>query len=372
MAVRNGQVDTANQLVGLKQDMDEGIRIMDPVDVPLQQWLPTDTTDSIKVEWMEEGLTPSTLTCVSKTGSGPWVMTVSATDDDVVRPGDVLHEVNGAATLQWYVTSIDRVANTVNITGFASNTTAPTDSAVLEIIGQYRDEGADPEEARSVDRTDKYNYTQWGQESVERTRTARKQARFAGGDPLDHEKAKKFKELAIRFERSAIHGQRVKSSDAKKRFMGGLFYFITGNSRSGVAANVKTLIGSLIRDVNEDGGMVGGDSILMTSFAVKEAIDANIDPTLRRWTMEDKHWGVEIERISTSFGDVHIMPNRHFPKTKGLLLNRTDLARVNYDPYFYEELAQTGDRKEGHIVGEFTMRVKNPNAHGILTVTDAA
>jgi len=370
MATTNGLIRTADRTVGVKQDMDEAIQILTPSDVPLQQWLPTDTTTSIKVEWMEEDLSPQTITVSAVSGTAsPWTLTVN--DAGVVRPGDVLHLVGAAYDRQFLVSSINTTSNEVVVTSFAATTDSndPAAADVLEIIGQYRTEGGDPEDARSVERTAKYNYTQWGQEKVEVTRTQRKRAMFGGGDPYDHELMKKFKELAIRYERSLVNGYRVESSDKTKRFMGGLFYFISNNSASNTAANVKTAINSLLRSCYEDGGTPG---VLMVSPAVKAAIDANIDPSLRRSTRAETTGGYTIEKVLTSFGEVDVVINRHFPTTKGLALQREYLSRVNFDGYFHEALAKTGDSDEGQVVGEFTCRVKNEKAHGILTVTDAS
>lgn len=373
-----GPVGTFNRTVGVKRDMDEAVDILTPDDVPLQALLSTDTTIQTKVEWMEEALMPQAVTVddASVSGAGtsgdPWVFDVTAGEGSELRVGDLLWKRGAASTVQYLVTAISTDA--VSVTAFAGNSTAPADENVLEIVGQYRDEGADPPDPRSLERVEKYNLTQIFQEAVEATRTARK--RGSGGglwgqrDPYDHEVMKKFRELAIRFERLLIHGQRVVSSDAKKRSMGGLFYYISTNSASNTKANSGVALNTLLRSLYDTAG--GGRYVLVASPAVKAAISANIDPTLRRNSYESRRGGYVVDVFMSDFGEVEIIPDRHMPTTKALALDVSRIDVVNFDPFFHELLAQTGDGDNGHIVGEKSLRVKDEKAHGILTLTDAS
>lgn len=365
MATTVGQVTSANRTVGVRIDMDDAIQILTPTDVPLQRWVGSEPTSSIKVEWLEEDLTPQSDTAATVTGTGPWVLNV--TDGNVFRVGDIVHKNDAAASVQYVVDSIS--TNAVTVSGFAGNATAPANGETFTIVGQYRAEGSQPDTARSVDRTAKFNYTQIGQEKVEASRTQRKRAMYGVGDPYDHEVGKKFKELAIRFEKSMVLGQRAISGAADKRFMGGLFYYITTNTVSNTAANAKVAVNSLLRKCYEQGG---SPTVLMVSPAVKEAISANIDPTLRRWSTTDKTAGSVVDRFGSDFGEVEIITNRHFPKTKGLALQKEFIKRKVFTGYFHEYLAKIGDGDQGEIVGEFSLEVKNEKAHGILTITDAA
>jgi hypothetical protein len=364
--VRDGRVSTATQGVGVRLDIDEAIQILTPSDVPLQRWVGSEATDQIKYEWLEEDLTPQTVVVSAVSGTGPWNVTVD--DASITRPGDVLQLHDGVATVQFSIDSINTTTNVIVVSGFAGNTTGPVATNSLDIIGQYRIEGSDPEEARSIDRTTNFNYTQIMQEKVEATRTARKRGLYGQGDPYDHELQKKFKELAIRFERAMVNGQRAISVAQDKRFMGGLFYFVTTNTSSGVKANAYSLVNDLIRKVYDAGGTPG---TLMVSPSVKAAISANVDPTLRRSTRGETTGGYVIDSILTDFGQVDIVPNRHFPKTKGFLMQREFIKRKVFDGYFHEMLAKTGDADKGEVVAELGLEVKNEKAHGILTLTDA-
>lgn len=364
--LRDGKTGSYNQTVGVKIDIDEAIVILTPSDVPLQQWTGSEGTNQTKVEWLEEDLSPQSVVLTSFTGTGPWVLTVP--DSSPIRPGDVLQEKDDATyTKQYLVTAVDLTLNTVTCSGFAGNTTNPTNADTYEIIGQYRTEGGDPEDARSIEQVSQYNYTQIGQEQVAVTRTARKRGIYGQGDPYDHEVMKKFKELAIRFERSMVNGYRTVSGDATKRMMGGLLFYISTNSESGVKANAYALINALLKKTYEQGGT---PTTLMVSPSVKAAI-STIDASLRRQSRDDSTAGFVVDHVLTDFGEVDVVPNRHFPKTKGLALQREFIKRLPFDAYFHELLAKTGDSEKGELVGEYSLKVKNERAHGLLTITDA-
>jgi len=369
MAITFGKSDTANRTVGVKVDMDEAIKILPIDDVPLQRWLPSDSTSTIKVEWMEEELAAQTAVITTSGDTDtPWTIVVP--DTNVFRAGDILHRQGTTETMTYLVDSITN-STTMEVSEFGTTDGAvsgndPVATETFEIVGQLLAEGADPVDARSEDRTAAYNYTQIGQEKVEASRTARKQARYAQSDPYDHEVQKKFRELAIRFERQLVSGVRYQSGN--KRAMGGIFYYNTTNSVSGLVTNTKTLVQSLVRTCWTAGG---SPKTLFVSPAVKAAITANYDASLRRSVRDETTVGFTAERIVTDFGDVDVIATRYLPPTKGVLLQREfDIKRV-FDGYTHEMLSKTGDADKGQIVGEFSLEFKNPDAQGVLTLTDA-
>lgn len=246
----------------------------------------------------------------------------------------------------------------------------------MEIIGQDLVEGSDPLAARTNERSTNYNYTQIYQEKVEVTRTKRAQAMLAStGDPYDHEVMKKMRELKVRKERNVIFGSRTQTLASGLRTAGGLFSFISTNTRSGNAAAVKTTVNNIMRDVYTQADIGADGLVLFVSPAVKVAISSNWDATLRRWDTgaTNASTGV-VDRIGTDFGALTVVVNRHLPTTKGFLLRREFLADVAFSngAWFHELLSKTGDGEKGEIVGEYTLEVKAEKAHGIITVTDAA
>lgn len=366
--VRLGTQGTYNSAVGVKLDIDDAIHILPLDDVPVQKLLSSEPTNSIKVEWLEEELMPSVGTVSSVAGtSSPWVLTMASGHGARFRVGDILTIRGRAYNLQFRVTVV--ATDDVTVAGFGSTaaTDDPIATDVVEVIGQVRDEGADPEAARSIDRDTNYNYTQIQQEAVQVTRTQRERAMYGVGDPYDHEVMKKFKELAIRKEKALVSGVRYTDS-AKLRSMGGLFYFITTNSESGTVSQVRAKVNALIRKTYDAGG---NPKVLMCSPAVRAAVSDNWDPTLRRTTRSDTVGGYTIESIVTDFGTIRLETSRHFPATKALLLQTEFDKRRVFTGTFHEMLAKTGDGDKGQLVCEDSLQVKNEKAQGVLTLTDA-
>lgn len=370
-----GEVGTFNREVGVKVDMEDAVSLLTPHDAPFSQLLPWGTTNVTKVEWMDEELLGQSFTVTTVTGTAsPWTLDGAANSADNIRVGDILApKATAHSGIQYVVTSVTD-GNTIVVQSHGATTDSddPTAQEYI-IVGQYLNEGDDPKDARSLEREQAYNITQILQEAVEATRTARHRGQRGGlysqGDPYDHEVMKKFKELNIRIERQLLYGQRVESSDKKKRSMGGIYYFLSTNTTSGVKANITTLMGEAIRDSYDAGG--NADSlVLMVSPAIKSIIDT-VDATARRTTRETTTAGYVIERYITSFGTVRIVVNRHLPATQGLVLDLEYLEGVNFDGLFHELLAKTGDRDHGEIVCEKSLKVRAEKAHGTFAITDA-
>lgn len=368
-----GAVGTFNRTVGVKIDMEDAVSLLTPHDVPFQQWLGWESTNQTKVEWMDEELLGQSFVVDSVVGTGtPWTITTAAGGADHIREGDIVVKSGDETTNRRYlVTGVSGDDITVSL---LSGTTAnPAATNEFFIVGQYRNEGADPVDARSNEREAFYNYTQITQEAVEATRTARHRGQRGGlygqGDPYDHEVMKRFKELGIRLERQFLFGQRKSDSGGKQRSMGGAYFYISTNATSDVKANIVTALGTAIKKSYEAGGN-SESLVLMVSPAIKSIIDS-VDATARRTTRTETTGGAVIERYITSFGQVNIQVNRHLPAKQGLVLDSQYIKGVNFDPLFHELLAKTGDRDHGHIVCEKSLKVMAEKSHGTFTVSDA-
>ena len=367
----SGVATTNLQTVGVKVEMDEAIVILPTWDVPLQTRLGSAPAHEVRVDWLEDILTPQSFSVsavASDEGNDEWELTVD--DSSALRVGDIVI-ADGVDDLSeaYEITEIVGATTIEVITAWGGTTDEDPDAVptTYRIIGQNLSEGGDPAAMRATDRTNPYNYTQVGQEGVQVSRTERKRQVYGVSDEYTYQVQKKFKELAIRMEKALTYGQRYQSG--AKRAMGGLLYFITTNSRSGVVANTKSLINSLVRDCYTAGGT---PRTLYVSPAVKAAISANVDPTLRRTTTDDTKVGFVVDQVLTDFGLIDIITDRHLPTTKGLLLQEEFDKRRVFDGYFHETLAQTGDATKGEIVGEYSLEVKNQAAQGVLTLTDAS
>lgn len=368
-----------SQTVGLKIDMDDLVTILPVDDVPLQQWIPNGPAAmETKVQWLNESLTPQTLTASGNAAgvSAAASTALKVTDTSGVRAGDIYRRQGSANTdggVQVVVASVTDATTLVLSNRPYGGTTDEgiADNDVLELVGQFIDEGADPLDSRFVDRTTDYNLTQIDQEKVDASRTTRKVARYGMGDPYDHEVQKKFRELAIRHERRIVLGRRFQGSagDAKKRTMGGLLYYIAGsaNSVSDVKANLAAATNTALRNIYNSGGNV---NTIWVSADVKAVFDAlNASPV--RTAQSDNGYERKIDHFASSFGTVDIRFSRYIPKRQALLVDSKFVGHRTLDGWFHELLAKTGDAAKGQIVGEKSLEVREPLAHALLTISDA-
>jgi hypothetical protein len=47
--------------------------------------------------------------------------------------------------------------------------------------------------------------------------------------------------------------------------------------------------------------------------------------------------------------------------------SRIDVMPLSGRSFHYKPLATTGDRESGLVIGEYTLEMRNENAHGIIT-----
>lgn len=352
--------------VGVKVSMDDAIDILPVHDVPLHDLLATEPITNIKNQWLNKELDPQTVTTDSQTLAG--VTTISVTDNTPVRVGDILKPQGGTVLLK--VTAVTYGGgNDFTVTrpfnGSADQTIET--ATVLEIVGQELNEGADPKDPRQVDPTSDYNVTQIYQEQVAATRTVQKNEQYGVSNPYSDDLMNIMKVLPIRHERTLLHGLRKDNASGGLRQMGGLFQFLTQNLESDVKANLETSLGDMLQSAYTFGAT---PSVLVCSPAIKRLFSAlNTDKVLEQ--RGDSGVGRVKTTYESDFGSVTLVTDRHMPKTKALLLSLEYIKRQVFDNWFFEPLAKTGDSDKGHVVGEFSLKVKNPKAHGVLTVTDA-
>lgn len=361
----NSSISTQTRLAGLRLDIDDAVFILPVDEVPLQRTLRSEPATAKRVEWIEDILTPQVATVSSSAGTGPWTLTLPAPQGFRFLVGDLVRVTTWPADRLVRVTTVTS-GTSITVAVYSGTGHAFAASDVIEIVGQVNDEGADPGNPRHIDRTVQYNLTQIGQERVRATRTARQVGYYGLDDPYTYELRKKFRELAIRFEKALMVGVRAESG--LQRSMGGLFYYITSNSQSGTAATVKTLLNNLLRSCWEAGGR---PTVMHVAPNVKQAISANVDPTLRRVERSDRTGGFVVERFLSDFGEIDIVVNRYVPSRRGILIQPEFDVKKVLQGYVHEPLAKTGDSDNGMIVGEFSLMVKNEAAQGVLTVTDA-
>jgi hypothetical protein len=97
---------------------------------------------------------------------------------------------------------------------------------------------------------------------------------------------------------------------------------------------------------------------------INEFVGAN-----QRYTPEDRKFAKVIGMYESDYGVCRVALSRWVANGTILLL---DSSRVEVMPlagrsFHYKPLGATGDRESGQVIGEYTLELRNENAHGVIT-----
>ena len=370
MTAYTGAVHSYNDTTAHVRCIEDLINNVSPEETPLVKYIGLNSIGdpkvfSTKYEWLEDSLAPnSTLLAEAIANTTTTTCAVASDAGKFIRAGHVLQI--GDELIR--VTSLS--TDTLTITRSFGGTTAATaaSSAAVSIVGMALIEGADAPDSFVMDVSTGYNYTQIFQETVEVTGTQAQLKQYGIKSTMDYQIAKKFTELAIQVEKTLFRGYRAAGSSTTARGMGGLPQFISGNSAtlSSAALTEKDIMDRL-QAIFDDVGQAHKANLIVCNGWVKRKI-ADFYAPYARMERESRVGGVVIDTIDTEFGRMEVMLNTWCPADKMWLLNTDyiEIGPMQGRAFFEEELAKSGDTEKRQIVGEYTMKVANDNAHALL------
>lgn len=360
-----GKVTTYDLTVGVIVDMEDMIHLLSPTDAPIQQGttssglslITTGTCFEKKVEWLdEELLLPRSLAAATATTS-EGVLTVQSGHQLRFSTGDVLLAASGE---RLRVTGYGSTADTLTVTrGFSSSTAATlTSGDTITNYGQALAEGSDPENARSLDRTARNNYTEiFGPTAVQVSGTENVIRKYglSGTTEFDKQAANRIKEQFIAVDQAILYGKALEDTNNKWRTMGGFIDFISTNVDSTTTDLTETAFLDSIQDMYDAGG-AGDGLIAQVGSKQKRTIsawDTSITVNVNR---SDTVRGQTVDVFQSDFGDATIVLNRNV-RTKDLFLYTRDQAQLCVlRPMQFEMLAKTGDSMKGQVLRECTLK----------------
>lgn len=271
------------------------------------------------------------------------------------------------------VTAVNTATKTLTVErGFGGTTAAAiADNAVVEVVSNIQDEGANARAARYKKRVRKYNVTQIFDDTISISGTQMATSSYGVENEYMYEMDKKLRELAIQLERAIIRGQRVDGSESDTmRMLGGLDYWITSNvyDHAGAAIDAATLeekFNDQLQNIYNAGGFSDGGRYVAIMNGVQKRNFNKILKDQVRVDIEDNRRGVIVDNYVSDFGIINIALNRHVPD--GVIyivdVNRVKIRPLQTRDFGHEYLGKVGDKVEGQIVGEYTLEFKNEAAH---------
>lgn len=355
----------------LVEDIGDIVGIVSPYETPLLEHLgdPQRAATSTVHQWLEDQLLPNTDSIDDASISAP----TSETSFDVAnggrfRIGDQIQPINSSEVI--LVTGISGDTLTV-VRGYGSTTPeAITNSQGLRILGNAALEGDDAPTARFTNRVRRSNYTQIFTAGVEvsGSQLAAKQAAIA--DELDYQKQERLRELVRDLENCVINGVAPaadpQGSASVRRTMRGIIPSITTNiDDAGAAELTEDLLNASLRAIWEQSNG-GVDTIVVGGFQ-KRAINSFISSS-RGYDDKSTRFRDMVSVYESDFGVCRVVLSRWVPNDTVILLDssRVDVLPLSGRSFHYKPLSSDGDRERGQVIGEYTLEVRNENAHGVI------
>jgi hypothetical protein len=365
------------------EDVSDLVAIASPHETPLLDVLGDSARPARSTvhEWLEDALLPNTDAINDATYTDALADTQFVVENAVrFRVGDQVRVEDSTEVM--LVTAVNTGTNTLTVVrGYGGTTPVGlADDQVLQILGNAALEGDTADAARFTSRTRKTNYTQIFSATVEVSGSELAVRQVGVQDEVDYQKQQRLRELLRDLENCAINGRSAAASPegsaSVRRTMKGIVPFITTNTfvpGSGGFPSDLTLteeqLNAALREIWKSGS--GHVDTIVVNGQEKRWINAFIG-TNRRYADQAQTFTNLVSAYESDFGVCRVVMSRWAPKGTVLLL---DSSRIEVMPlagrsFQYKPLGATGDRESGQVIGEYTLELRNENAHGMITGLD--
>ncbi|MBL1217000.1 MAG: hypothetical protein D8M59_05830 [Planctomycetes bacterium] len=368
----------------IAEDVSDIIGIISPHETPLLDHLgdPQRSATSTVHEWLEDSLLPNSDRINDATFGDPVSDTQFVVDNgDRFQIGDQI-QADGSREVM-FVTAVDTGTDTLTVVRGYGGTTAEAlaDDLGLLILGNAALEGADRPAARFTTRTRKQNYTQIFTSSVEVSGSQLATRMLAVDDELDYQKQQRLRELIRDLENCIVNGVAPASaqegSDSVRRTMRGIVPSIASNIYTPGVGPIpdgdgggqdllnEAVINAALRAIwQSSSGHV--DTIVVNGFQ-KRRVNSIIFPN-RSYSSIDEKLKNLVSVYESDYGVCRVILSRWIPSDTALLLDssRLDVLPLAGRSFHYKPLSSQGDSEVGELIGEYTLEMRNENAHGLI------
>jgi hypothetical protein len=329
-------------------------------------------------EWLEDALLPNTDTINDSTyGNATTDTQFVVAHADRFQIGDQVKMTSEDEVM--LVTGVNAGTNTLTVVrGYGATTaTALQDQAELMIIGNAALEGDDAQAARFSSRSRQTNYTQIFAATVEVSGSELAVRQIGVRDELDYQKMQRTRELLRDLESSVINGRapaaNPEGSNTVRRTMKGIRSLIATHIFSpgvgGFPADsslTEAQLNLALRTIWESSS--GHVDLIVVGGTEKRAINQFVASSTRQYAARSETFHDGVQVYESDFGVCRVVLSRSIEPGRVLLL---DSSRIEVMPlagrsFHYKALASTGDRESGQLIGEYTLELRNENAHGVI------
>ena len=364
----------------IAEDISDLVSLNAPVETPLLDAIgdASRQAQSTVHEWLEDGLLPN----VDAVADAAIAHPLTDTEFDVAhierfRAGDQIRlGVSGEIML---VNAVAGPTGTITVQRGYGDTTpqAVTNGATIHILGNAAIEGDDAAEARFTARVRRTNYTQIFAAAAEVSGSQLAVRNIGVPHELNYQKQQRTRELLRDLENTVINGvspaANPQGSAAVRRTMRGILSFITTNRFSPGVGDFPAdgVIGEnginfALRSIWQNGNAQA--DIILVNAGQKRAINTLLFP-VRRFSAQDDTYRSLVNLYETDFGVCRIVMSRWMPAGTIAFLDssRLEVLPLAGRSFQYKPLASTGDRESGQVIGEYTLELRNENAHAVVS-----
>ncbi len=357
---------TYDNFEGIGEDVSDLVAFIAPFETPLLDviGMSDQAATSVKHEWLEDTLNPTTDVASTAVASAAGQTGINVAHSPYFRIGDVV-QIDKEVML---VNSVFET-NTIGVTrGYgATAAAAHIVGSTITIIGNAALEGEDTDEDRTTRQVRKQNYCQIMKVGVKISGTAQAVGWITTGDKLADAKVMRLRELLRDLEKTVLLGRTDVStigSDTARRTMAGIVCSLATNVVS-YGTLTESALGNLLQLCYNQGSR---DVDLILAPPKQKRLISGWNGSRIHVTNDANAYRNVVEVYESDFGAQRVIMNRWLPDDTILVL---DSSRIKVVPlkgrsFQYEELSKGGDYVRGQVVGEYSLELRNENAHGMM------
>lgn len=291
--------------------------------------------------------------------------TITITTPNLFHVGDVI-QLESAAGDYAYVSSISGSVLTV-VRGYGSTTpVSHPETSTVYIRYNARIEGAASTATPWTEVTSGTNYSTIFHKEVYITRDDKLFPNYGMANLLEYRIDQNMDVLMQQLDGLPYWGKRAVGTSSAARSTGGFATFITTNA---TALSGATLLKSHIDAELLQVHAAGGDTDLILTDPWGQAKINSFYEGFVSTGRSETVGGMIIKQLMHPITGklVDIVVDRNVPAGNMYFIDRRYCGFITIDPFFYEDLAKTGDFEKGEIVGEYGFVLAYEKAHSILS-----
>ena len=374
MATGSGQRTSYDNTIPIKRNVTDRIIMADPYDITAISAFGLENDKKFSFvnspnrtyEWLEDAYPAiSDAAAGSNLTTSSTTNTITVTTPNLFHVGDVIQLESAAGDYAW-VSSISSSVLTV-VRGYGGTTpVSHPETSTVYIRYNARLEGASNSASPWTEVTSGTNYSTIFHKSVNVSRDDQMFPSYGQANLVNYYIDRNMDILMEQLNRIPYYGKRAVGTTSAARSTGGLGTFVTTNALAkSSAALTRKDIDDKFQAIYSAGGKT--NLILCDAWGQRKINDfyEGFVTTQR----SESIGGMMIKQLMHPITGVlvNVIVDRHCPTGSMYLLDTRYVGYITIDPFFFEELAKTGDFTNGQTVGEYGFVCAYNKAHGVIS-----